>query len=98
MKPSPFPDDLTAVVTRPCFLCLGEHYVQFSRLTRVPLLLASIEISELPKETAEDREARDLLSCDVLAPCDEPRASAASNDFGVQLVERPHARDAYTSA
>ena len=77
MKPSPFPDDLTAVVTRPCFLCLGEHYVQFSRLTRVPLLLASIEISELPKETAEDREARDLLllrTGEVLGSAFEPPA------------------------
>jgi GGDEF domain-containing protein len=35
--------------------------VHFSRLSRVPLLLASIEISELPKETLEDCEARDLL-------------------------------------
>ena len=35
--------------------------MQFSRLTRVPLFLASIEISELLKGTIEDREARDLL-------------------------------------
>jgi CheY-like chemotaxis protein len=59
--PSHIEDDLTRTLTRPSFLSIGMHYLHFSRLTRVPLLLASIEISELPKETAEDREARDLL-------------------------------------
>ena len=61
MGPMHFEDDLTGVLTRSGFLSLGAHYVHFSRLSRVPLLLASIEISELPKETLEDCEARDLL-------------------------------------
>ena len=60
MGPMHFEDDLTGVLTRSGFLSLGAHYVHFSRLSRVPLLLASIEISELPKETLEDCEARDL--------------------------------------
>jgi CheY-like chemotaxis protein len=77
MERSPFPDDLTEAVTRPCFLCIGAHYMQFSRLTRVPLLLASIEISEPAKETLEGREARDLLllrTAEVLGSAFEPPA------------------------
>jgi PleD family two-component response regulator len=58
---SPFEDVLTGALTRACFLHLGAHYVALSRLTHVPLLLASIEISEMPGETAEGHEARDLL-------------------------------------
>ena len=75
--PSHFEDDLTGTLTRPSFLSIGMHYVQFSRLTRVPLLLASIEISELPKEAAQEREARDLLllrTAEVLASAFEPPA------------------------
>jgi CheY-like chemotaxis protein/GGDEF domain-containing protein len=45
----------------PCFLCLGKHYLQLSRLTRVPLLLATLEISEPINQTPHHREARDLL-------------------------------------
>jgi CheY-like chemotaxis protein len=61
LESSHFEDDLTGTLTRPCFLCLGSHYVQLTRLTRIPLLLASIEISELPPETVEHREALELL-------------------------------------
>ncbi len=74
---SHFEDDLTGALTRPSFLSLGLHYVQFSRLTRVPLFLASVEISELSKETAEHREARDLLllrTAEVLGAAFEPPA------------------------
>ena len=50
LAPSRFDDNLTAAVTRPCFLCLGAHYVQFSRLTRFPLFLASVEFPSLPRD------------------------------------------------
>lgn len=56
-----FEDVLTGALTRACFLHLGAHYVALSRLTQVPLLLASLEISEFPGETADGHEARDLL-------------------------------------
>ncbi len=72
-----FEDDLTGALTRSGFLSLGAHYVQFSRLSRVPLLLASLEISELPKETLEDSEACDLLllrAADALRCAFEPPA------------------------
>lgn len=70
-------DDLTRALTRPSFLTIGLHYVQFSRLTREPLLLASIEISDLPLETVEHREARDLLllrTAELLGSAFEPPA------------------------
>jgi DNA-binding NarL/FixJ family response regulator len=73
---SPF-EDITGALTRRCFLRLGAHYVELSRLTQLPLLLASIEISEIARETAEGREARELLllgAAEVLGSAFEPPA------------------------
>jgi DNA-binding NarL/FixJ family response regulator len=56
-----FEDVLTGALTRACFLHLSAHYVALSHLTHVPLLLASLEIAEVPGETAASPEARDLL-------------------------------------
>lgn len=58
--------------TVPGFLALARHYLDFSRLSRVPLLLASIEIPKLMS-----REAQDLLlvkAVDVLNASFEPPA------------------------
>jgi CheY-like chemotaxis protein len=77
LAPSRFEDNLTAAVPRPCFLRLAAHYVQFSRLTCFPLLLASIELSQPSEKTAADRETRDLLllrAGDVLASAVQPPA------------------------
>ena len=73
---SPF-EDITGALTRRCFLRLGAHYVELSRMTHLPLLLASIEISGIRRETAEDHEARDLLllgAAEVLGSAFEPPA------------------------
>jgi PleD family two-component response regulator len=72
---SPFEDVLTGALTRGCFLRLGRHYVELSRLTHLPLLLASIEIPEIARETAEGHEARDLLllrTAEMLGSAFEP--------------------------
>jgi DNA-binding response OmpR family regulator len=72
---SRFEDDVSAALTRSSFLRLGAHYLRFSRLTGISLLLASVEISELRNETVEDREARDLLllrTSEVLGAAFEP--------------------------
>jgi PleD family two-component response regulator len=77
---SPFEDVLTGALTRRCFLRLSACYVELSRLTHLPLLLASIEISEITRETAEGHEARDLLllgAADVLCSAFEPPALVA---------------------
>jgi DNA-binding NarL/FixJ family response regulator len=92
LEPSHFEDDLTGALTRPCFLYLGSHYVKLTRLTRVPLLLASIEISELPGETAEHREALDLLllrAAEVLGSAFGPPAligRIGRNRFGLMTA------------
>jgi DNA-binding NarL/FixJ family response regulator len=77
LAPSRFDDNLTATATRPYFLCLGAHYVQFGRLTSFPLLLASVEIPEASEETPADRETRDLVllrAGEVLASAFQPPA------------------------
>jgi PleD family two-component response regulator len=74
---SPFEDILTGVHTRRCFLHLGARYIGLSRMAHIPLLLASIEISEMASETAEGHEARDLLllgAAEVLGSTFEPPA------------------------
>lgn len=89
LAPSHLKDQLAEAVDRPCFLRLGAHYVQFSRLTRVPLFLASIGISDLLKGTMEDREARDLLllrAAEVLRSAFQPPAligRISRNRFGL---------------
>jgi CheY-like chemotaxis protein len=89
MGSSSFEDVLTETLTRHSFLYLGTHYMQFSRLTQVPLLLASIEISELSERTLEDQEARDLLllrAAEVLGSTFEPPAlvgRVGRNRFGL---------------
>jgi len=75
--PSRFDDNLTAAATRPCFLSLGAHYVQFGRLTSFPLLLASVELPEAFEETPAERETRDLVllrAGEVLASTFQPPA------------------------
>ena len=74
---SRFADNLTAAVTRPCFLWVGAHYVQFSRLTRISLFLASVELPTASEETLADRETRDIVllrAGDVLASAFQPPA------------------------
>ena len=75
LAPSRFDDHLTAAVTRPGFLCLGAHYLQFARLTPYPLLLAFVELPEPSIETLADHEMRDLLLLraeEVLASAFQP--------------------------
>ena len=61
LRTSPFVDDLTGTLTRQGFLTIAEHYAQLSQHSRKTLLMASIDILNLPKTTLEDREARELL-------------------------------------
>jgi CheY-like chemotaxis protein len=56
---SPFADSLTGALTGPGFVTIATHAMRLSRLA--PLLIASVEISELSKETPTYREARELL-------------------------------------
>ena len=56
-----FEDDLTGVFSRASFLLLGTQYVQLSALSRITLLLATLEVSETPNETRQDREKRELV-------------------------------------
>ena len=60
-RSSPFVDDLTGALTRQGFLTIAEHYAQLSRHSQTALLLASVEIVNVPKKTQDDREASELL-------------------------------------
>jgi PleD family two-component response regulator len=61
LRSSPFVDDLTGTLTRQGFLTIAEHYAQLSRHSQKALLLASVEIVNVPKKTHDDREASELL-------------------------------------
>jgi PleD family two-component response regulator len=61
LRSSPFVDDLTGALTRQGFLTIAEHYARLSRHSPKTLLLASLEIVNLPKKTQDDREASELL-------------------------------------
>jgi PleD family two-component response regulator len=61
LRSSPFVDDLTGALTRQGFLAIAEHYGRLSRHSRTALVIASIDISDVPKKTHDDREARELL-------------------------------------
>jgi len=75
LRVSPFMDDLTGVLTRHGFLTIAEHYVQLSRHNPNMLLIASIDITGMPKKTQADREARELLliqAAEALRGFEEP--------------------------
>ena len=61
LKSSPFADDLTGALTRQSFFTLATHSVQLAGLSRIPLLMASVDIGDLCKGTQQDRESGDLL-------------------------------------
>ena len=61
LRSSPFIDDLTGTLTRQGFVTIAEHYTQLSRHSRKALLMASIEITQVPEKTQDEREARELL-------------------------------------
>jgi DNA-binding response OmpR family regulator len=61
IESSPFADQRTGALTGPGFFTIASQSIELSRLSRVPLLMASVEISESSEETLEDREARELL-------------------------------------
>ncbi len=61
LRSAPFIDDLTGVLTRLGFFTIAEHYTQLSRHNRDALLLASIQISDIPEQSQEDREAMELV-------------------------------------
>lgn len=61
LRSAPFVDDLTGALTRQGFFTIADHYARLSKHTRENLLLASIQISDLPDKTQEDREAWELV-------------------------------------
>jgi GGDEF domain-containing protein len=61
LKSSPFADDLTGALTRPSFFTLATHSVQLAGLSRMPLLMASVEVKDIRRATQQDRESGDLL-------------------------------------
>ena len=61
LRSSPFVDELTGTLTRQGFLTIADHYVQLSRHTRKTLLMASVDIVGVPKNSQDDSEARELL-------------------------------------
>ncbi len=74
---SPLADSLTGVLSAAGFYTIATHSLELSRLTRLPLLMASAEISEPLRDTAEDREARELLllrAAETLAAAFQPPA------------------------
>lgn len=74
---SSFLDDLTGALTPQGFLTIADHYAQLSRSSRTQLLLASLEISLPAANSAERREAHELLlvrAGEVLRGAFEPPA------------------------
>ena len=60
---APFSDELTGTLTRQAFLAIGERCLQLGQHSRssLPLLFASLEISELTEKNSEHRDQRELL-------------------------------------
>ena len=77
---SPLADSLTGVLSAPGFYTIATHSFELARLTRFPLQMASVEISERSNdavEAREDREARELLllrAAETLAAAFHPPA------------------------
>jgi CheY-like chemotaxis protein len=74
---APFADSLTGTLSGPGFLTLAAHSIELSRLGSVPLLIASLEISEPANETAEGRDSRELLllrAAEILGAAFQPPA------------------------
>lgn len=59
--PSPVVDQLTRTLNRPGFIAVAEHYARLAFESHIDLLLANLEIEQLPERSSEDREARELL-------------------------------------
>ena len=74
---SPLADSLTGVLSAAGFSTIATHSLHLSRLTRLPMLMAYVEISEPLNDTAEGREARELLllrAAEALAAAFQPPA------------------------
>ena len=61
LRSAPLVDDLTGTLTRQGFLTIALHYAQLSRHSRKALVMATIDIVNIPDATPDHREARDLL-------------------------------------
>jgi PleD family two-component response regulator len=61
LRASPFLDELTGALTEQAFFTMARHSAQLSRHTRSVLLAGTVEISELPEKTQDDREVRELI-------------------------------------
>lgn len=59
-------------LTRHGFVAIAQHYIELSRLCRVPLLMASLEISNGVPEDRDSREMSLLRSAEVLRAAFEP--------------------------
>jgi len=71
------PTSLDDLFIDPVFLRVAALYLQFSRLARIPLFLASIELPEPRDETPADRETWDIVllrAGEVLASAFQPPA------------------------
>jgi DNA-binding NarL/FixJ family response regulator len=58
---SPLADHLTGALTRPAFLAVAEPYTQVALESHAAPLLALVDIPDLPRQSLEDREARELV-------------------------------------
>ncbi len=58
---SPFVDDLTRTLTREGLIAMGGHYAKLAFDRHIDLLLANLEVADVPGKTPEDREARELI-------------------------------------
>jgi len=54
-------DDLTGTLKPEAFFTIARHVARFAQHTSAKLLAASLEIADLPEQTQDDREARELV-------------------------------------
>ena len=75
LRSSPLVDDLTGTLTHQGFLTIAQHYAELSRHSRKALVMASLNIAEIPETTQDERETRDLFlirAAEVLREAFEP--------------------------
>ena len=54
-------DDLTGTLKPDAFFAIARHVAPFAQHTGAELLVSSLEIADLPEQTQDDREARELV-------------------------------------
>jgi PleD family two-component response regulator len=58
---SPLIDNLTGTLTRRGLVAVAGHYARLAFDRHIDLLVVELEVADIPDQTAEDREARELV-------------------------------------